>query len=130
MPEIAVMPHMNPAFILPAYTGLSIHFDSTMISVLKNLPFDFLSHIHRSLVLRATSVSSLLLTIPSGHDPTTSILSKIDALDQEFLAWNSSLPHGVWGEKDDLYQMLATSLFRMHRIFLADLSISLLSAPN
>lgn len=70
-----------------------------MISVLKNLPFDFLSHIHRSLVLRATSVSSLLLTIPSGYDHTTSILSKIDALDQELLAWNSSLPHGVWGEK-------------------------------
>jgi hypothetical protein len=124
MPEIAVMPHMAPAFIPPLDAGLIDILLQHHNFGAQEPAFRLLPLIHRSVILRATSVSSLqLLTNPSDHDSITSILSEIDALDQELLAWNSSLPHGVWGERDHLYQMLTTSWFRTHRIFLADLSI-------
>jgi hypothetical protein len=124
MSDIAVMPHMAAAFIPPL--------DSGLIDILlqhhdfgaQEPAFRLLPLIHRSVVLRATSMSILQrLTNPSDHDSITFILCEIYALDQELLAWNLSLPHGVWGKQDRLYQMLTTSWFRTHRIFLADLSI-------
>jgi hypothetical protein len=124
MPEIAVMPHMAPVFIPPLGVGLIDILLQHHDFGAQEPAFRLLPLIHRSLVLRATSVSSLPLpSNPSDHESIISIPSEIYALDRELLAWNSSLPHGLWGEKDHLYQMLTTSLFRTHRIFLADLSI-------
>ena len=123
MPDIAVTPHMAPAFVPPLDAGLIDvllqHDFGAQEPAFRLLPF-----IHRSMVLRTTSISSLqLLTSPPNHHSINSILAEIDTLDRELLAWNSSLPHGEWGEQDHLYQTLTTSYFRTHRIFLADLSI-------
>jgi len=122
MPDMAVMPHMAASFVPPlsdqVLEYLSKHSFGADDVALLLLPL-----VQRSVLLRSTSVAMLQtaateldLRIPQA------IMSEVQKLDQELLDWNSSLPLG-WGKDDHLYQLLTTSWFRTHRIFLADLAI-------
>ena len=116
------MPHMAASFV-PAladdiFTSLAGNDFGTNEPALQLIPL-----IQHSIVLRSTSVQ-MLQEAGTNNDrnvPDT-ILAEIQSLNNDLMSWSSSLPSG-WHEAQHLYQLLTTTWFLTHRIFLADLSI-------
>ena len=120
MPDMAVMPERANDFV-PSF---SEEITTILAQPISDEPaFKLLPLVQKRILLRSTTIP-LLQTASDACDPNVplSILSDIGILNSEFLAWNASLLPS-WGEEDHLYQLLITSWFRTHRVFLADLAI-------
>lgn len=71
------------------------------------------------------SISAIQTATFSNMSSLYLILTALRSLDTELWNWNRTLfpTDPNWGKEDRLYQVLLTSWYRTHRIFLADLAI-------
>ena len=124
MPELAVTPHLAHTHLPPvSYEILQAvqQFDAFGMGP----AFSLITIVQKSLTLRASSISAIQTATYSEIAVLYSILAEIRDIDNELWNWNRTLlpADPKWGEEDRLYQMLTTSWYRTHRIFLADLAI-------
>jgi Fungal Zn(2)-Cys(6) binuclear cluster domain/Fungal specific transcription factor domain len=124
MPELAVTPHLAHTH-LPPLSNEIFHALHEFNIFGRDPAFSLITIVQRSLTLRALSISAIQTATHSSIPSIYSILAEIRSIDTSLWDWNRTLlptdPH--WGQEDRLYQMLLTSWYRTHRIFLADLAI-------
>lgn len=124
MPELAVAPHLADTY-LPPLSDEILHALHMLDRNTMHPAFRLVRIVQKSLELRASSISAVQTAVHSETPAIYAILAKIRAIDNKLWIWNRSLLHAdpQWGEEDRLYQMLTTSWYRTHRIFLCDLAI-------
>jgi hypothetical protein len=123
MPELAVSPHLGHTWLPPLSDDIwrTLRTHDTRF----NYPaFRLMKIVQKSMELRASSYAAVR-TAKSDIPAVYKILEEVVTIDRELWNWQKSLlpTDPKWGQGDRLYQMLITSWYRTHRIFLADLAI-------